>query len=106
MGWNSVVTITLGDTIFQLIFKIAPLGTQIIKVLSFLQYLKANKFNDLKCLMDIRFDAIVSADAFENLKPAPDIFLTASKNLNVPESEVFHITILLINLISLLKIYK
>ncbi|XP_042422545.1 protein SUPPRESSOR OF QUENCHING 1, chloroplastic-like [Zingiber officinale] len=33
------------------------------------------------------FDAIVSADAFENLKPAPDIFLAASKNLNVPESE-------------------
>ncbi|URD80241.1 Redoxin [Musa troglodytarum] len=33
------------------------------------------------------FDAIVSADAFENLKPAPDIFLAASKNLNVPQSE-------------------
>ncbi|XP_021320322.1 NHL repeat-containing protein 2 isoform X3 [Sorghum bicolor] len=29
------------------------------------------------------FDAIVSADAFENLKPAPDIFLAASKNLGV-----------------------
>ncbi|KAG5525463.1 hypothetical protein RHGRI_031948 [Rhododendron griersonianum] len=33
------------------------------------------------------FDAIVSADAFENLKPAPDIFLAASKILNVPISE-------------------
>ncbi|RRT40486.1 hypothetical protein B296_00046007 [Ensete ventricosum] len=33
------------------------------------------------------FDAIVSADAFENLKPAPDIFLAASKNLNVPQPE-------------------
>ncbi|XP_024024937.1 protein SUPPRESSOR OF QUENCHING 1, chloroplastic isoform X2 [Morus notabilis] len=33
------------------------------------------------------FNAIVSADAFENLKPAPDIFLAASKILNVPTSE-------------------
>ncbi|XP_043687165.1 protein SUPPRESSOR OF QUENCHING 1, chloroplastic isoform X2 [Telopea speciosissima] len=33
------------------------------------------------------FDAIVSADAFENLKPAPDIFLAASKSLSVPPSE-------------------
>lgn len=33
------------------------------------------------------FDAIISADAFENLKPAPDIFLAASKSLNVPPSE-------------------
>ncbi|CAA2997834.1 NHL repeat-containing 2 [Olea europaea subsp. europaea] len=33
------------------------------------------------------FDAVVSADAFENLKPAPDIFLAASMNLNVPPSE-------------------
>jgi len=33
------------------------------------------------------FDAIVSADAFENLKPAPDIFLSASKNLGVDTSE-------------------
>ncbi|RWR76426.1 NHL repeat-containing protein 2 isoform X1 [Cinnamomum micranthum f. kanehirae] len=33
------------------------------------------------------FDAIVSADAFENLKPAPDIFIAASKCLNVPPSE-------------------
>ncbi|GAB2218660.1 hypothetical protein Drorol1_Dr00001886 [Drosera rotundifolia] len=33
------------------------------------------------------FDAVVSADAFENLKPAPDIFLAASKILNVPPSE-------------------
>ena len=35
-----------------------------------------------------RFDAIVSADAFENLKPAPDIFIAASKLLNVPSDEV------------------
>ncbi|KAK8473728.1 hypothetical protein PHAVU_001G224700 [Phaseolus vulgaris] len=33
------------------------------------------------------FDVIVSADAFENLKPAPDIFLAASRILNVPPSE-------------------
>ncbi|KAG7024023.1 hypothetical protein SDJN02_15052, partial [Cucurbita argyrosperma subsp. argyrosperma] len=33
------------------------------------------------------FDAIVSADAFENLKPAPDIFIAASKLLNVPTDE-------------------
>ncbi|XP_020264541.1 NHL repeat-containing protein 2 isoform X1 [Asparagus officinalis] len=33
------------------------------------------------------FDAIVSADAFENLKPAPDIFLAASKKLDVHPSE-------------------
>lgn len=33
------------------------------------------------------FDAIVSADAFEKLKPAPDIFLSASNILNVPPSE-------------------
>lgn len=31
----------------------------------------------------------MSADAFENLKPAPDIFLAASKILNVPTSEVY-----------------
>uniref|UniRef100_A0A0E0NU55 Thioredoxin domain-containing protein n=1 Tax=Oryza rufipogon TaxID=4529 RepID=A0A0E0NU55_ORYRU len=33
------------------------------------------------------FDAIVSADAFENLKPAPDIFLAASKTLGVDTDE-------------------
>lgn len=33
------------------------------------------------------FDAIVSADLFENLKPAPDIFLAAAKMLNVPPNE-------------------
>ena len=31
----------------------------------------------------------MSADAFENLKPAPDIFLAASDILNVPPSEVY-----------------
>lgn len=31
----------------------------------------------------------MSADAFENLKPAPDIFLAASKILKVPPGEVF-----------------
>ncbi|XP_025791683.1 protein SUPPRESSOR OF QUENCHING 1, chloroplastic isoform X1 [Panicum hallii] len=39
------------------------------------------------CLPVSLFDAIVSADAFENLKPAPDIFLAASKNLGVDTSE-------------------
>jgi len=33
------------------------------------------------------FDAIVSADLFENLKPAPDIFLAAAKTLNIPPNE-------------------
>ncbi|KAH7443198.1 hypothetical protein KP509_02G025300 [Ceratopteris richardii] len=33
------------------------------------------------------FNAIISADAFTNLKPAPDIFLAASKALNVPAKE-------------------
>ncbi|KAL5983468.1 hypothetical protein ACLOJK_017554 [Asimina triloba] len=33
------------------------------------------------------FDAILSADSFKNLKPAPDIFLAAAKSLNVPTSE-------------------
>lgn len=42
----------------------------------------------LFCYPFIRFDAIVSADAFEKLKPAPDIFLAASKILDVPVSEV------------------
>ncbi|GJN31278.1 hypothetical protein PR202_gb19660 [Eleusine coracana subsp. coracana] len=34
------------------------------------------------------FDTIVSADAFENLKPSPDIFLAASKNLDVDTNEI------------------
>ena len=38
-----------------------------------------------------RFDAIVSADAFENLKPAPDIFLAAAKALGVLTNEVWFI---------------
>ncbi|TVU47295.1 hypothetical protein EJB05_06890, partial [Eragrostis curvula] len=33
------------------------------------------------------FDTIVSADAFENLKPAPDIFLAAAKNLDLDTNE-------------------
>lgn len=35
-------------------------------------------------LHDVTFDAIVAADAFERLKPAPDIFLEASRQLGVP----------------------
>lgn len=42
----------------------------------------------MSVMLMFRFDAIVSADAFENLKPAPDIFLSASKILGVPTSEV------------------
>lgn len=34
------------------------------------------------------FDAIVSADKFERLKPAPDIFLAASQELGVPQEQV------------------
>jgi cyclopropane fatty-acyl-phospholipid synthase-like methyltransferase len=41
-----------------------------------------------KPISNFRFDAIVSADAFENLKPAPDIFLAASKTLGVDTDEV------------------
>ena len=33
------------------------------------------------------FDAIVSADKFERLKPAPDIFLAAAAALNVPPAQ-------------------
>ncbi|KAG6555690.1 hypothetical protein Mapa_002927 [Marchantia paleacea] len=33
------------------------------------------------------FDAVVSADLFENLKPAPDIFLAAAKALGLPPQE-------------------
>lgn len=32
------------------------------------------------------FDAIVSADAFENLKPSPDIFLAAAAKLGIPSA--------------------
>ncbi|KAE8679267.1 hypothetical protein F3Y22_tig00111402pilonHSYRG01109 [Hibiscus syriacus] len=35
----------------------------------------------------LMFDAVVSTDAFENLKPAPDIFLAASKILDVSPEE-------------------
>jgi beta-phosphoglucomutase-like phosphatase (HAD superfamily) len=41
--------------------------------------------------LDFRFDAIVSADAFEKLKPAPDIFLAASKSLGVDTNEVIYL---------------
>jgi hypothetical protein len=34
------------------------------------------------------FDAIVSADLFVNLKPAPDIFLAAAKSLGLQTHEV------------------
>ncbi|CAI5960442.1 unnamed protein product [Closterium sp. NIES-64] len=34
-----------------------------------------------------RFDAIVSADKFERLKPAPDIFFAAAKELGVPTDQ-------------------
>jgi len=33
------------------------------------------------------FDSIISADLFENLKPAPDIFLAAAKSLGLQPSE-------------------
>lgn len=42
--------------------------------------------------MHIRFDVIISADAFEKLKPAPDIFLAASKSLDVPQSQVYGVS--------------
>lgn len=35
------------------------------------------------------FDAIVSADLFVNLKPAPDIFFAAAKGLGLPPHEVW-----------------
>ncbi len=35
-------------------------------------------------LTGVDFDAVVSADAFERLKPAPDIFLEAARKLGVP----------------------
>ncbi|XP_024522693.1 protein SUPPRESSOR OF QUENCHING 1, chloroplastic isoform X2 [Selaginella moellendorffii] len=38
-------------------------------------------------LPQTNFDAIVSADVFERLKPAPDIFLAAAKALGLPPSE-------------------
>ena len=34
------------------------------------------------------FDAIISADLFENLKPAPDMFLAAAKSLGLQPHEV------------------
>jgi len=34
------------------------------------------------------FDAVVSADKFARLKPAPDIFLAASQELGVPQAQV------------------
>ncbi|XP_042432805.1 protein SUPPRESSOR OF QUENCHING 1, chloroplastic-like isoform X2 [Zingiber officinale] len=33
------------------------------------------------------FDVIISADAFKKPKPAPDIFLAASKSLDIPQSQ-------------------
>ncbi|BBN12735.1 phosphoglycolate phosphatase [Marchantia polymorpha subsp. ruderalis] len=38
-------------------------------------------------LPQTNFDAVVSADLFENLKPAPDIFLAAAKALGLPPQE-------------------
>ncbi|KAL3690719.1 hypothetical protein R1sor_004370 [Riccia sorocarpa] len=38
-------------------------------------------------LPQANFDAIISADLFENLKPAPDIFLAAAEALGLPPGE-------------------
>jgi hypothetical protein len=46
------------------------------------------------------FDAIVSADLFVNLKPAPDIFLAAAKSLGLQPHEVLDLPLVKFRLFS------
>ncbi|XP_077218341.1 haloacid dehalogenase-like hydrolase family protein isoform X2 [Tasmannia lanceolata] len=71
---------------FELIMKCKGNGLK-VAVASSADRIKVDANLDAAGLPLSIFDAIVSADAFENLKPAPDIFLAASKILNVPPRE-------------------